>query len=96
LPNSLYIKLKKEKKIFWMLFFFLGNYFAGISIWFADKAKASLRTNDMNGFCKQMKYARICAYWGLIPSTIINIIILIVAFVLLRTLYFNLSVALGV
>jgi len=96
LQSDPYLKLEKEKRIFFILFFFLGNYFAIFSIWLIDKAKKSLHKNEVQKFDKQMRFARFYAYWGMIPATVINMAILYIAYILLRELYLYLSSVLAI
>jgi len=64
-------------------FFVLGNYFALFGLLFASKAEAEhIKGNDIIA-AKYASKAKAWSYWGLIPSTIINVILIYYAIILI-------------
>jgi len=67
---------KDGNKLCMITFLFLGNYFALLGVRHANKALRAYLQEDFALAQKEAGAARAWALWGLIPSTIVNVLII--------------------
>lgn len=67
-------------------FFVLGNYFACFGMPLAQKAKFLAEHGNEEEACALARRARAWALWGLIPSTAINVALILAVAVFMRAM----------
>ena len=85
--EKLSAEISAAKALCWATFLGLGNYFALVGIFYAEKAVKLAAGGDLAGAGKSVKTARRWVIWGLVPSTVINAAIVYVCVIFLLHLW---------
>lgn len=83
--------MRPSEKLCLSTFFFLGNYFAMIGLFYARRAGDAQYAGDLPLAAKMDARARAWALWGLIPSTAINAALLYLTYLLMRWIWTSFS-----